>query len=115
MISSTILAVLAMIEQILPLIGTSSATVTMIESVVTALTQLMPYIVNEISTVYTATKNIISQLQNSGAPTADQLTALTSLDAQVDAAWASVQTQIDPDNPANAGTPAGDPGATPAA
>lgn len=97
MISTTILAVLAMIEQILPLIGTSSATVTMIESIVAALTQLMPYIVNEISTVYTAVKNIIAQLQNTGAPTADQLAALQSLDAQVDAAWISVQAQIDPD------------------
>lgn len=97
MISSTILAVLAMIEQILPLVGTSSATVTMIGSIVSALTQLMPYIVNEISTVYTAVKNIIAQLQNSGAPTADQLAALQSLDAQVDAAWTTAQAAIDPD------------------
>ena len=97
MISTTILAVLAMIEQILPLIGTSTTTVTMIGSIVTALTQLMPYIVNEISTVYTAVKNIIAQLQNSGAPTATQIAALQSLYAQVDAAWASVQSQIDPD------------------
>ncbi len=97
MISTTILAVLAMIEQILPLVGTSSATVTMIESIVTALTQLMPYIVNEITTVYTAVKNIIAQLQNTGAPTADQLAALASLDAQVDAAWTAAQASIDPD------------------
>lgn len=115
MISSTILAVLAVIEQILPLIGGSSATDAMITSIINALTQLMPYIINEIGTVYTAVKNIIAQLQNSGAPTADQITALQSLDAQVDTAWTAVQTQIDPDNPANAGTPAGDPGATPAA
>jgi hypothetical protein len=97
MISSTILAVLAMIEQILPLVGTSSATVTMIESIIGALTQLLPYIINEIGTVYTAVKNIIAQLQNTGAPTADQLAALQSLDAQVDAAWTQVQAQIDPD------------------
>lgn len=97
MISSTILAVLAVIEQILPLLGTSSATAAMIESIVAALMQLMPYIVNEIGTVYTAVKNIIAQLQNSGAPTADQLAALASLDAQVDAAWTTVQAQIDPD------------------
>lgn len=97
MISTTILAVLAMIEQVLPLIGTSSVTVTVIESVISALTQLMPYIINEISTVYTAVKNIIAQLQNSGAPTADQLTALQSLDAQVDAAWTTAQASIDPD------------------
>lgn len=97
MISSTILAVLAMIEQILPLLGAASPTVTVIESVIAALTQLMPYIVSEIGTVYTAVKNIIAQLQNSGAPTADQIAALQSLDAQVDAAWTTAQTQIDPD------------------
>lgn len=97
MISSTILAVLAMIEQILPMIGSTSTTVTMIENVINVLTQLMPYIVNEVSTVYTAVKNIIAQLQNSGAPTADQLAALQSLDAQVDAAWTTAQASIDPD------------------
>lgn len=105
MISSTILAVLAMIEQILPLVGTSAATVTLISTVVNALTSLMPYIVNEIETVYTAVKNIIAQLQNSGAPTTDQLAALAALDAQVDAAWTAVQVQIDPDAPG--GDPAG--------
>lgn len=97
MISSTILAVLAMIEQILPMIGSTSTTVTMIESVINALTQLMPFIVNEVSTVYTAVKNIITQLSNSGAPTPDQLAALQSLDAQVDAAWVTAQASIDPD------------------
>ena len=49
--------------------------------------------------------NIIAQLQNSGAPTADQLAALASLDAQVDAAWTAAQSQIDPDAPG--GDPAG--------
>ena len=97
MISSTILAVLAMIEQILPLLGTTSSTVTLIGSIINALTQLLPFIVNEIGTVYTAVKNIIAQLQNTGAPTADQLAALAALDAQVDAAWLKVQAQIDPD------------------
>lgn len=105
MISSTILAVLSMIESILPVIGTSSATVTMIASIINALTSLMPYIVNEIETVYTAVKNIIAQLQNTGAPTADQLTALQALDTQVEAAWAIAQPTFDPDAPG--GDPAG--------
>lgn len=97
MISTTILAVLAVIEQILPLLGTTATTVTIVESIITALTKLLPYIIDEISTVYTAVKNIIAQLQNTGAPTADQIAALQSLDAQVDAAWTQVQSQIDPD------------------
>lgn len=105
MISSTILAVLSMIEGFLPLLGTSSATVTMVSTIINALTSLMPYIVNEVSTVYTAVKNIIAQLQNSGAPTADQLTALQALDTQVETAWAAAQPTFDPDAPG--GDPAG--------
>lgn len=111
MTSGVILAVLSIIEQFIPLLGTSSATVTMINNIINALTQLLPYIINEVSTVYTAVKNIISLLQNTGTMTADQVTALQTLDAQVDAGWAAVQAKIDPDNPANAGTPAGDPAA----
>jgi hypothetical protein len=105
MISSTILAVLSMIESVLPLLGTSSATTSTLGSIISALTSLMPYIVNEVSTVYTSVKNIIAQLQNSGAPTADQLSALQSLDAQVDTAWTAAQASIDPDAPG--GDPAG--------
>jgi hypothetical protein len=105
MISSTILAVLSMIESILPVLGTSASTVSIITTIVNALTSLMPYIVNEIETVYTAVKNIIAQLQNSGAPTPAQLTALTALDTQVDAAWAAAQPTFDPD--ASGGDPAG--------
>lgn len=107
MMSEAILAVLSIVEQVIPLLGTSSATVTMVTNIINALTQLLPYILSEVSTVYTAVKNIISLLQNSGQMTADQVTALQTLDAQVDAGWATVQAQIDPDNPANAGTAAG--------
>ena len=105
MISSTILAVLSLIESILPVLGTSSATVSLVTNIISALTSLLPYIIDEITTVYTAVKNIIDQLKNSGAPTPDQLAALQSLDAQVDAAWDAVQVQIDPDAPG--GDPAG--------
>jgi hypothetical protein len=107
--SGAIIAVLTLLEQFIPLLGTSSATVTMVDGIINALTALLPYIISEVSTVYTAVKNIISLLQNSGAMSADQMTALQTLDAQVDAGWAAVQAQIDPDNPANAGTLAGDP------
>jgi hypothetical protein len=99
MISSAILAVLSLIEGFLPVLGTSTATTAMVGNIIAALTQLMPYIINEVETVYTSVKNIITQLQNSGAPTADQLSALSSLDAQVDGAWATVQAKIDPDAP----------------
>lgn len=110
MASEAILAVLAVIESFIPLLGTSAATATAIVNIIDALTKLLPFIIAEVSTVYASVKNIISLLQSSGQVTPDQTTALQQLDAQVDAAWAAVLPQIDPDNPANAGTPAGDPG-----
>lgn len=106
MATEAIIAVLAVIQQIIPLLGTSAATADIITGIIAALTKLLPFIINEVSTVYTAVKNIISLLQNSGQITADQTAALQQLDAQVDAAWAAVLPAIDPDNPANAGTPA---------
>lgn len=108
MISQVVLAALAVIESFLPLLGTSSATTTLVTTIINALTTLLPFIINEVSTVYTATKNIITRLQASGDPTPAELAALAALDAQVEAAWAMVAPQIDPDNPANAGTPAGE-------
>jgi len=107
MLSSAILAVLSVIESFIPVLGTSSATAMMVTNIITALEQLLPFIINEISTVYTSVKNIISLLQNSGTLTPDQVTALQQLDTQVDTAWNGVVNSIDPDNSANVGTPAG--------
>lgn len=114
MISSTILAVLSLIEGILPLImGSQNAqTTSAIDNIINAIEQMLPYIVNEVQTVYTAAMNILSSLENSGALTSDQIAATQALTAQVDAAWNGIVGQIDPDNPANVGTSAGDPGAT---
>lgn len=99
MISSVILSVLTVIEQFIPLLGTSSATATMIDNIINALTQLLPYIVNEISTVYQSVKNIIALLNTNGALTTDQQNALQQLDTQVDTAWNNLQASIDPDAP----------------
>jgi phage-related protein len=114
MISSTVLAVLALIEQILPLVmgSKNSQTTQIIDNIINALQNMLPYIVNEVQTVYAAASNIIATLSNSGALTPTQIAATQALGSQVDAAWNSVASQIDPDNPANAGTAAGDPGTT---
>jgi hypothetical protein len=107
MISSAVLAVLSLIESLLPVLGTSAATASLVTSIIDTLIKLSPLIIDEVSTVYTSVKNIISLLQNSGAPmTAEQQASLQQIDQQVDAAWNDVVNQIDPDNPANAGTPA---------
>jgi len=100
MVSQAILIALQVIEAILPLltgVGVNSQTQQTISKIIDALTQALPLIVNEISTVYTAVKNIIASLQATGALTADQLAATQSLDEQVDNAWNAVVNQIDPD------------------
>lgn len=79
-------SVLAMIGQFLPLLGTSTAAST-ITSIITALTNLIPLIVDEVETVVPAIKNIIAALSANPATTADQLAQLKTLDAQVDAAF----------------------------
>ena len=99
MITEAVLAVLTLIEQILPLLTGGSTTVTLIENIIEALIKFMPLIKNEIGTVYTAVKNILGALSSNPAATADQMTTLTTLDKQVDDAWNAIESQIDPDAP----------------
>lgn len=95
--SSILLAVLALIEQVLELIGAGNKTVTLIENIINTLTRLMPLIEDEVSVVYQAVKGIIIQLRNSGEVTPKQLEDLNALDTKVDNAWNSVEAQLDPD------------------
>jgi uncharacterized membrane protein len=97
MTSAALLAVLTLIGNILPLLTGGSTTVTLIENIIAALVKFMPLIVNEASTVYQSVKNIIDALSSNPATTADQMTALTALDKQVDDAWNAIESQIDPD------------------
>jgi uncharacterized membrane protein len=101
MITEAVLAVLTLIEQLLPLLGvtTSAQTVTLIGNIINALIKFMPLITDEVSSVYTAVKNIINSLSSNPAATPEQLAALQSLDAQVDAAWTAIEGQLDPDAP----------------
>lgn len=114
MLSSTVIIVLNMIEAILPLVtgAQSASTVTAIDKIIQTLEAMLPQIVSWSQTMYSVISNIISSLQNSGNLTPTQISATQALGAQVDAAWNNVVGQIDPDNPANAGTLAGDPGTT---
>jgi len=109
MLEEGIIAVLSLIESILPLVtGTqSAAAVTATDNIINALEKLLPSIVTWSENIYNVVKNIITSLQNSGNLTASQITATQSLETTVDAQWAAVESQIDPDNPANVGTPAG--------
>lgn len=96
--TAAITAVLALIEQILPLLGSSQAT--LIASIIDALTKWLPLIIQEVSALYTPVKNIIEALSANPATTADQLATLQQLDAQVDTAFEAIAAQVDPDAPA---------------
>jgi len=96
--TAALTAVLALIEQILPLLGSSQAT--LIASIIDALTKWLPLIIQEVSALYTPVKNIIAALSANAATTADQLATLQQLDAQVDTAFEAAAAAVDPDAPA---------------
>jgi hypothetical protein len=81
--STAIAAVLALIEDILPLVS-SSKTVTVI---LNTLAEILPAIVAEAADLVQPVKNIIAALTANDAATADQLAALKAMDAQADAAF----------------------------
>ncbi len=87
-------AVLAMITQFLPLIG-SGANVVLVESIVSALSGMMPFIVQEISSLYEPIKNIIAALSATPATTAAQLATLQVLDKTVDDAFDAAAADTD--------------------
>lgn len=99
MISAAVMAALTLIEQILPLLTGGSTTVSLISNIIQALIKFMPLIENEVETVYQSVKNIIAALSSNPATTAEQMSSLQALDKQVDEAWDSIETQLDPDTP----------------
>jgi hypothetical protein len=95
--TAALTAVLALIEQILPLLGSSQTN--LIASIIDALVKWLPLIIQEVSALYQPVKNIIAALSANSATTADQLATLQQLDAQVDTAFEAIATQVDPDAP----------------
>lgn len=109
-VTAIISIALNIIVSVLPLVmgAQNSTTTTAIDNIIQQLIKLLPTIEAWSMAEYQVAKNIISGLENSGNLTADQIQATLALKAQVDAQWAANVSQFDPDNPANAGTPAGD-------
>jgi hypothetical protein len=77
---------LSLISNLLPLL-TSSANANLIGSIISTLEQFLPFIVDEISSLYQPVKNIIAALSANPATTAAQLATLQALDTQADAAF----------------------------
>ena len=84
--TAAITAILALIEQLLPAI-LSSANASLVTSIITALSGMLPFIITEITSLVGPVKNIIAALSANPATTASQLAELQALDAQVDAAF----------------------------
>ena len=87
-------SVLAMIESLLPAI-TSTANTSTITLIINALTNMLPFIIEEVQSLVTPVKNIIAALSATPATTAAQLVPLQSLDAQVDAAFEAAAAATD--------------------
>ncbi len=87
-------ALLGLITNLIPLL-TSSANASLIDSIIKTLTEFIPFIVDEISALYTPVKNIIAALSATPATNAAQLAQLQVLDQQVDAAFEAAAASTD--------------------
>lgn len=92
--TAIITGILSMLEQLLPAI-TSASNVTLIDSIIKALTGMLPFILDEVAALYTPVKNIIAALSANPATTADQAATLQTLDKQVDDAFEAAAADTD--------------------
>lgn len=93
-----ITTIIALIEQFLPLLGTSAATIDMVAKIIAALEQIVPLVIEFAPTAITSVKNIIALLKGSTV-TAEQWAQLDAIDAQLDLANDQAIAAIDPDAP----------------
>ena len=91
-----ITTLLSLLSSLIPLL-TSTANANLITSIINTLTSFLPFIVNEISALYTPVKNIIAALSATPATNAAQLAQLQVLDQQVDSAFEAIAAQTDAD------------------
>ena len=95
-------AILALLQQLLPLITSGSAASGVVTTVVNLLTTWLPLITTEVTALYTPIKNIIAALNSSGALTDQQIADLKTSEAAIDAAFDAASAGLDPDAPATA-------------
>ena len=81
-------ALLALVAQLAPTLSSAAN----IASVIATLETIISDVTAEVTAVLPMIKNIIAALQSNGNITADQMTALTALDAATDAAFESAAT-----------------------
>lgn len=89
-------AFLALVEEVIPLVDAAGATGT-VAKIISALETWVPLVIKEGLALVTPVKNIITALQATNGVTADQITQLQQLDAQLDAAFEDAAKGQDPD------------------
>jgi sensor domain CHASE-containing protein len=82
--SAIVTAVITLLGQLIPLIGTNS---TLINTIINTLIAIIPEIVTEVETLIPPIKNIIAALSADPATTDAQMATLQALDQQCDAAF----------------------------
>jgi len=87
--TAVIQTLLQVIQSLLPQIGVNNS---IVNTILSALIQLVPIVISEAQELLVPVRNIIAALQANPATTADQQAALKALDAQVDAAFESAVT-----------------------
>lgn len=92
--TQAIQGLLALIEQLLPLLG-AGGNAALIEGILSTLSGFLPFIVQEISSLYEPVKNIIAALSATPATTATQLATLQALDKQLDDAFDAAASDTD--------------------
>ena len=97
MTTELILGILAIIQQVLPLLTGGAQATSTIGTIVTQLEKWLPIILQEVSVLYEPVKNIINALGTNPATTADALQKLAAIDSQVDAAFEAAAKDVDPD------------------
>ena len=97
MTTELILGILAIIQQVLPLLTSGTQSTNTISTIVTQLEKWLPILVQEVSVLYEPIKNIINALGANPATTADALQKLAAIDSQVDAAFEAAAKDVDPD------------------
>lgn len=96
--TAALTAVLALIQQALPLIQAGGQ----VASVISTLESIIPLVISEVQALYQPIKNIITALQQGGGLTPAQITQLQALDKQVDDAFDAATSGLDPDAPGGA-------------
>lgn len=97
-----ITTLLSLIGNLIPLL-TSTANASLITSIIATLEQFLPFIIDEISSLYQPVKNIIAALSATPATNAAQAAQLATLDSAVDAAFEAAAAQTDADGASTAG------------